>query len=216
MAAKPPNRFQVQNKFLPLTRIREEWVTVIGAGRQVALQLVALGIPKLSVIDPALVEPRHVTSQGYRADDVGKPKVDCIGDVCHQAEPRLDYTGVQDAFRPAMAVGSCVFCCVDSFTARKLIWLSVERRCQLWIDVRLESEAFRVFSAEDESSKRRYAATLAARAAKRRKASSSSICIAGLAASLAVYQFTRYLRDLPLQHDVTFDPGTSSYITRDE
>ena len=194
--------------------------TIIGAGavgRQLALQLVALSVAKLTVIDPALVDRDNATTRGYRADDVGKPKVDCVGDVCHQTEPLLDYTGIQDAFRPAMAVGTSVFCCVDNSSTRKLIWLSVERRCHFWADVRLDGEVVRVLTADDEPGKRRFATTLSAKTAKRRAASPHLICMAGLAASLAVYQFTRFLRGLPLHYDVTFDPVAGRYeIARDE
>ena len=52
MADLSPNRFERQEDLIPRRRILEESATVIGVGaigRQIALQLVAIGIPKLQV-----------------------------------------------------------------------------------------------------------------------------------------------------------------------
>jgi len=215
MAAKPPDRFALQNKLISTTRIRDEAVTIVGSGavgRQIALQLVALGISKLTIIDPAVIEAGDVTSAGFRLDDVGHPKVDGVGDICHRTNPLLDFTGLQVRFRPGLFPGTSLFCCVDLAAYRKAIWLGVERRCRFWADIRLSGEALRVLVASDDVSKRRYAAALTEKSSKRRrKALPTLICTAGLAASLVVHQFTRYLRGLAVDEDVTFDPLAGRY-----
>lgn len=219
MAVRPPR----QRPFLqPITlaRIRAENVTIFGAGgagRQLALQLVSLGITKITVVDPTRVIRRHLASEGYRADDVGRPKVDCLGDVCHQAQPLLDYAGLPVPYRTGDAFGTSVFCCASSMSERKQVWSKVQGTCRFLCDVRLDGETLRILTASDESSRRRFATTLAREAAKVRRTSPSLISTAGLAASLAVHQFTHYLRDLPLQHETTLNVATGRIETlRDE
>ncbi|MBL9085444.1 MAG: ThiF family adenylyltransferase [Planctomycetales bacterium] len=219
MAAQPP-RQQPFIQPITLTRVRAEHVTILGAGgagRQLALQLVSLGITKLTVVDPSRVMRRHLASEGYRTDDVGRPKVDCLGDVCHQAQPLLDYVGLQVAYRTVDVFCTSVFCCASAPSERKQVWSKVQGTCRYLCDVRLDGETLRILTATDESSRRRFATTLAREAAKVGRASPSLISTAGLAASLAVHQFTRYLSDLPRQHETTLNVATGRIGTlRDE
>ena len=53
-ARRVPDRFDRQQELVPRDRRLRETVTVIGVGaigRQVALQLTALGVPKLQLLD---------------------------------------------------------------------------------------------------------------------------------------------------------------------
>ena len=59
-----PDRFERQEELVPRERILREVVTVIGVGaigRQVALQLTALGVPKLQLVDFDRVERSNIT-----------------------------------------------------------------------------------------------------------------------------------------------------------
>ncbi|MBL9091499.1 MAG: ThiF family adenylyltransferase [Planctomycetaceae bacterium] len=191
MAVKPPNRRQ--HKSAAGRRVPYEHVTIVGAGaagRQLALQLVAFGIPKLTVIDPALVQEGHIRSAGYLADDVGMPKVDAVGGLCHRTNPQLDFTGVQDRLRPEHPLRDAVFCCVGSIRDRRSIWGCTKSQCRLWIDVRLVGDKIQVLTARDEPSRRAYVATLAAQP-RREWSTSPPIYQAAMAASLAVAQFAR-------------------------
>lgn len=211
-----PDRFERQEELVPRERILREVVTVIGVGaigRQVALQLTALGVPKLQLIDFDGVEPSNVTTQGYYAEDVGRLKVDATAGACYQIEPRLDLELIPDRFRPALSLGTSVFCCVDSISARAAIWRSVASRCRFWGDGRMLGEALRVLVAADQGRKH-YATTLfpQAEAQAGRCTSRSTIYAASLAAALLVQQFTRYLRGLPLDVDATFNLLAGEYI----
>ena len=211
-----PDRFERQEELVPRERILREVVTVIGVGaigRQVALQLTALGVPKLQLIDFDGVEPSNVTTQGYYADDVGRLKVDATAGACYQIEPRLDLELIPDRFRPALSLGTSVFCCVDSISARAAIWRSVASRCRFWGDGRMLGEALRVLVAADQRRKH-YATTLfpQAEAQAGRCTSRSTIYAANLAAALLVHQFTRYLWGLPLDVDATFNLLAGEYI----
>lgn len=102
--------------------LQNTWATVIGCGsigRQVALQLTAMGIPKLQLIDFDEVVRTNITSQGFLTDDVGRPKVEAVGDSCHQIEHLLAVEEIKDRYRPSQEIGPNVFCCVDSISARE-------------------------------------------------------------------------------------------------
>lgn len=212
-----PDRFDRQAELVPRERILREIVTVIGVGaigRQVALQLTALGVPKLQLVDFDEVERSNVTSQGYFMDDIGRPKVQATGDACYQIEHLLAVEEIPDRFRPTQEIGTSVFCCVDSISTRAAIWRSVGVRCRFWADGRMLGETLRLLVAGAEQGRRHYATTLfpQADAQAGRCTSRSTIYIASLAAALLVHQFTRYLRDLPLDVDATFNLLAGEYV----
>jgi sulfur carrier protein ThiS adenylyltransferase len=192
-------------------------VTVIGVGaigRQVALQLTALGVPKLQLIDHDKVTRTNITSQGYLTDDVGRPKVEATGDMCHQIEHLLAVEEIKDRFRPAQEIGTSIFCCVDSIGSRAAIWRSVESRCRFWGDGRMLGETIRILSATPQSRRKHYATTLFPQAEAQAGSctSRSTIYAASLAAALLVHQFTRYLRDLPIDPDASFNLLAGEYV----
>jgi sulfur carrier protein ThiS adenylyltransferase len=217
MASQPLDRFDRQQELVPRERILRETVTVIGVGaigRQIALQLAALGVPKLQLLDFDIVEPTNVTSQGYLMDDVGRPKVHATADLCQQVEHMLDVEEIHDRFRPTREIGTSIFCCVDSISTRAAIWRSVEHRCRFWADGRMLGETVRALVATAEQGRKQYATTLfpQAEAQPGRCTSRSTIYAASLAAALLVHQFTRYLRDLPLDVDAIFNLLAGEYI----
>jgi sulfur carrier protein ThiS adenylyltransferase len=219
-ARHQPDRFERQAELVPRERLLQEIATVIGVGaigRQVALQLAALGIPKIQLIDPDTVELTNVTTQAYLADDVGRAKVHAAADMCQQIEPMLDVEEIQDRFRPSLTIGTAVFCCVDSIAARAAIWRNVERRALFWADGRMLGETVRVLIATTDQGRGHYRETLfpEEEAQAGRCTSRSTIYAASLAAALMVHQFTRYLRKLPVDVDATFNLLAGEYVVAD-
>ena len=212
-----PDRFGRQEELIPRERILRESATVIGVGaigRQVALQLAALGIPKLQLVDFDGVEVSNVTSQGYLADDVGRPKVQATADLCQQIEHLLDVEEIKDRYRPSQQLGTAVFCCVDSISTRATIWRSVQSRCHFWADGRMLGEVVRVLAVAGDQGRKHYATTLfpQGEAQAGRCTSRSTIYAAALAAALLVHQFTRYLRNVLLDVDGTFNLLAGDYV----
>lgn len=123
----PQDRFIRQQELVPRNRLAELTVTVIGlgaVGRQVALQLAAIGTPRVQLIDFDAVELLNVTTQGYFAQtDLGHPKVEATGQAVRMLDPGIQVITIADRFRPAHAIGEAAFCCVDSISARSAIWL---------------------------------------------------------------------------------------------
>ena len=211
------DRFDRQSGLVPTDRLQNTWATVIGVGsigRQVALQLTALGVPKLQFIDPDEVTRTNITSQGYLTDDVGRPKVQATGDACHQLEHLLAVEEIHDRYRRAQETGPNVFCCVDSISARAAIWRSLQTRCEFWADGRMLGENIRVLAANADHGRAHYPTTLFAQGEAQVGSctSHSTIYSANLAAALMVHQFTRHLRGLPIDPDATFNLLAGEYV----
>ena len=147
-----PSRFIRQQELVPQDRLREVKATVIGVGaigRQVALQLGAIGCPRIQLIDFDAVDFANVTTQGYYSSDIGQPKIQATAEAIRRIDPSIIVETIADRFRPKQDIGEAVFCCVDSITAREAIWRSAGRRCRFWTDGRMLGEVLRVLTAGD-------------------------------------------------------------------
>jgi sulfur carrier protein ThiS adenylyltransferase len=98
-----------------------------------------------------------------------------------------------------------MFCCVDSISARSAIWRSVANRCACWIDGRMQGEVMRILTVTDEKARAHYATTLFQQVEAQAGACTARgvIYTAAIAAGLMVHQFTRWLRQLPLDMDLS-------------
>jgi hypothetical protein len=146
------NRFARQEELVPRAIIDNLQVTVIGVGaigRQIALQLAAMGAKRLQLIDFDRVEWTNVTTQGYLARDVGQSKVNAAACAIREIEPAIELALVYDRYRPKLKLGEAVFCCVDSISARAAIWRSAGTVCRFWCDGRMLGEVIRVLSVAD-------------------------------------------------------------------
>jgi len=204
------DRFQRQTDLVPADRLAQLSITVIGVGaigRQVALQLAAIGATQLTLIDFDTVDVTNITTQGYRCADLERRKVDATKAAILEIEPDADVAIVPDRFRPQHAVGDAVFCGVDSISARAAIWRSVANRCQFWADGRMRGEVLRVLTAADEPSRRHYGSTLFAQAEAQPGpcTAKSTIYAASIAAGLMLHQFTRWLRGMSVDADLSLN-----------
>jgi molybdopterin-synthase adenylyltransferase len=204
------DRFSRQAELVPADRLAESSTTVIGVGaigRQVALQLAALGVRRVQLIDFDLVELTNVTSQGYWSTDIGHPKVRATKKAIARIDPVIEVEAICDRYRPRMDLGSAVFCCVDSIDARAAIWRSAGSSCQFWADGRMLGEVIRVLTAVDSAARGHYSTTLfpGSQAQQGRCTSRSTIYAAAIAAGLMAHQFTRWLRGLPTDRDLSLN-----------
>jgi sulfur carrier protein ThiS adenylyltransferase len=204
------DRFVRQQDFVPQERLVDLSATVIGVGaigRQVALQLAAIGVRRLQLVDFDVVDVTNVTTQGYRLADVDRAKVDATRDDLFALDPTLDVRAVSDRYRPRMHVGDAVFCCVDSISARAVIWKAAGGACRFWADGRMRGEVIRVLAAHDEAGRRRYGLSLFPQqeAQVGACAAQGAIYAASIAAGMMVHQFSRWLRDLPVEDDASLN-----------
>jgi hypothetical protein len=212
-----PERDLRQRELVPPERLAACQALVIGVGaigRQVALQLAAVGVPFLVLYDHDTVAVENLATQGYRPDQLGLNKADATALDCQRLNPTTHTVPTGEHFRRSAAnqitVGDSslmVFCCVDSIATRKIIWESVRFRAALFLDGRMSAEVIRVLAADHPATDGSYAETLfeASEAFAGSCTARSTIYSASIAAGLMVAQMTRWLRQLPVDTDVTLN-----------
>ena len=121
---------------------------------------------------------------------------------------------VGDRYRPKLAVGEALFCCVDSIETRAAIWRSAGRRVQFWADGRMLADTIRILVAADEAGRRHYPTTLfpESEAHPGRCAAINTFDTAEIAAGLMVHQFRRWLRGMPVDADTSFNVLASELV----
>ena len=205
-------RFDRQRELIPPERMASVAATVIGVGaigRQVALQLAAIGVPRLQLVDFDHVEITNVTSQGYLWEDaqLKRSKVVATRQAIRKTDPHIATEIIEDRYRPQLDVHDVVFCCVDSISARAAIWRSLQGRVRFWADGRMLGEVLRVLAVADDHGRYSYSQTLFPQAEAQQGSctSRSTIYAASIAAGVMVHQFTRWMRSLPVDVDTSLN-----------
>ena len=200
-------RYIRQKDIVPADRLAACKATVIGVGaigRQVALQLTAMGIPRLQLTDFDTVDVSNLASQGYLEADLGKLKVEATAVLCKQINPHIELQLAKHAFRRSMETGDVVFCAVDKIYTRRLIWESVKNQVTFFADGRMTAEVLRILAVCDPDSRKHYPTTLfnTEEAFEGPCTAKTTIYCANIAAGLMIAQFTKYLRQLPIDPDI--------------
>jgi hypothetical protein len=200
-------RYSRQRDIVPAERLMACKASIIGVGaigRQVAMQLAAMGIPKLHLIDPDVVEASNLASQGYLEDDLGRHKVNATADICQNVNHHLEVHEVKERFRRSMETGDTIFCCVDRIDTRRLVWDAVKHKVNFYCDGRMSAEVLRILTACDYKSRKHYPSTLftAEEAFTGPCTAKTTIYCANVAAGLMLAQFTKYLRQMPVEPDI--------------
>ena len=200
-------RYSRQRDIIPAERIAECKATVIGVGaigRQVALQLTAMGIPWLQLVDFDKVEISNLASQGYAEMDIGKLKVKTTAKLCEWIDSSIEIHTLAERFRRSMEIGNVVFCAVDSIQVRQLIWGAVADKILFFSDGRMSAEVVRILTACDSNSRYHYPKTLFSteEAYTGSCTAKTTIYCANIAAGFMLAQFTKYLRLLPIDPDI--------------
>ena len=196
------DRFERQHDLVPMDRLAQLTATVIGVGaigRQVALQLAAIGARRLELVDFDRVEMSNVTTQGYLAGDVGQLKVDATRRAVELIDPTIVGSNCRRSVSGQAASGRCrLLLRRQHFGPSRHL---AGRRAPLpilgrWSNAgRGDPRARRPRTAP---SRDHYASTLfpQAEAQLGQCTSRSTIYAAAVAAGLMVHQFSRWLRRL--------------------
>ena len=211
-------RFSRQQGLVPRERLEHLTATVIGVGaigRQVALQLAALGVRSFILIDHDTVDLSNVTTQGYSLDDVGQHKVHALASTLQHYDGQIGTAEVPDRFRPNGHASEVIFCCVDSIDTRAAIWRRVGRGVEFWADGRMRGEVLRILVAADDASRKHYPTTLFPEAEAQAGACTarSTLYAASIAAGLLLHQFVRWLRRQDVDADLSLNLLASEMTT---
>jgi len=203
------NRFLRQASLVPREALADlTLTTVVGVGaigRQVALQLAALGVRQLVLVDFHVVEATNTSTQGYLQAALGLAKVEATAQAVRRIDPTIRLELVADRFRPNQSVGDALFCCVDAIATRVAIWRSARRRRQFWCDGRMLGEVMRILTVAESQGREHYATTLfhPSEAQTGTCTARGVLYTASIAAGFMVHQFTRWLRGLPVDPDLS-------------
>ena len=205
-----------QRGLVPPERLARCHTVVLGVGaigRQVALQLAALGISRMTLFDDDVVQAENLASQGYWPTDIHHPKVKATAELCRRIHPPLSVTAVAERFKRSTGrelpgdSEQVLFCCVDSIVTRRMIWETVRWSARLFVDGRMSAEVLRVLAAGEPALDDSYPRTLfsAEDAYVGACTARSTIYTASLVAGLMVHQFAKWLRGLPVDTDLTLN-----------
>lgn len=209
-------RNQRQRDLVPPERLAACNAMVIGVGaigRQVALQLAAIGIHCMALYDPDRVKVENLATQGFWESDVGSTKVSAVAKMAKQQFPKLEIHTFAERFRRSDAQRwstsrqIAVFACVDSIDARKLIWEATKDKAHFFVDGRMAAEVIRVLASDKPNVDQHYPTTFFAanEAYAGECTAKSTIFTANISAGLMVGQFSRWLRRLPVVKEQVFN-----------
>lgn len=209
-------RNQRQHDLVPPERLAACNAMVLGVGaigRQVALQLAAIGIRCMALYDPDRVKVENLATQGFWESDIGSTKVSAVAKQAKQQFPQLELHQFPERFRKSDAQRwstnrqLAVFVCVDSIEARKLIWEAVKDKAHFFVDGRMAAEVIRVLASDTPNVDQHYSTTLfaASEAYAGECTAKSTIFTANIAAGLMVGQFSRWLRRVPVVKEQVFN-----------
>mgnify|MGYP002132223573 CR=1 FL=1 len=111
--------------------------------------LAAAGFPRLRLIDPDVVEDINLGTQMWPERFLGAPKVLAAADLCRElCQETVVETAVRHFGREDMPKtrDSVVFCCVDSFTARRQIFAICQKLVGFFVDGRMGAEVFHTYA----------------------------------------------------------------------
>ena len=200
-------RYTRQADIVPADRMADLTVTIVGVGaigRQIALQLAAMGVSKLQLIDFDRVEIENFCCQGYLEHDLEMLKVDATSRMCRMINSQVAVEQIGERFQRSASVGEVLFCCVDSIDTRKFIWQAVKDRVSVLVDTRMSASVARVIAVVDSIGREHYPTTLfgAGEAYQGSCTAKSTIYTANIAAGLAIAQFTKWMCRLPVDPDI--------------
>jgi len=127
-------------------------VHVIGVGAigsYIAETLAKMGVKKIYVYDPDVVELHNLPNQVYGLKDEGKKKVEALASYLRETcgvEVKAADTEVGEG---KYNFSGIIFLCVDSMAARKEIWdkyLKLNINVDLLIEVRMGAEVGRIYT----------------------------------------------------------------------
>jgi sulfur carrier protein ThiS adenylyltransferase len=214
-------RYSRQKDIVPLGVLINTEISVIGVGaigRNVSLQLAAMGIQNLHLLDFDKVEESNIASQGYLEGDIDKYKVDATGKLCKKINATINLRAEKDRFRLNTTLGQIVFLCVDSIDTRSHIWQAVRDNVKFFVDGRMSAEVYRVLTVTSPKEGEYYDKTLFPEADAQQGActAKTTIFCANAVSSWMVSNFAKWMREMPIAKDMLVNMLSNEIIMNSE
>ena len=186
----------------PLLAQYHSVVISVGAiGRQVAVQLAAMGAPVLTLIDDDVVAVENLAVPGYAPAELGLAKVEAAAQACRHQNPDTLVEPLMRRFARSFRISPqrerlAVFACVDSIQGRRTVWDALHAQAAFFADGRMAGEVLRVLASTDPPVDSYYPSTLfeAAQAHPAPCTGRSTLYAASIAAGLMLARFAMHLR----------------------
>jgi|WetSurMetagenome_2_1015567.scaffolds.fasta_scaffold684144_1 molybdopterin-synthase adenylyltransferase len=164
-----------------------------GVGRQVALQLAALGVPQLQLIDARTVGRSTHAAEGYAREDVARPRVHAVAQLCHDMNPQLEIHAWRRRSLRGLDLGGAVFLCTEPPHVSPSLTASAGRSVEFWGRCRIVGTIIRLdFRLDGDSVAQRAADPRSGTDSPSRRTTSLPIHIASVAAGLLISEFVRF------------------------
>lgn len=218
MTTTSPDRAVRQRDLVPPPALADYHVLVVGVGaigRQVALQLAALGATAMTIVDDDVVAVENLAVQGYAPHEIGLAKVEAVATSCRTLLPEVELDARPERFtRASLHSLSCltgrwrpklaVFACVDGMGGRRIVFETVRHHAALLVDGRMAGETLRVLTSPNPAQDGYYPTTLFEdnRAHPAPCTGRSTLYAASVAAGLMLGRFAQTLRGQVPARDV--------------
>lgn len=121
----------------------ETQIRIIGVGaigKQIATQLASIGFNNMTLQDMDVVDESNCGTQGFCPASIGNKKVEVVKDLCLALNPEARIKTIDTEFtNNSEADDSVVFMCVDSMSAREMIYSVIDQRFTTVIDTRMNA-----------------------------------------------------------------------------
>lgn len=194
----------------PRARLSNFVVTVVGldaVGRQVALQLAALGVQRLQLVDSRRVSSRTYVVEGFNADDIGSPRIHAAAQLCHQINPQLDIRIYVRRSLRSLQLGDAVIISAEPIRVSRYIRQLVEGSVGFVSVCNFDRSGARIDIARDGVSLKTIAHRIHQidRPANSLTPMSLGISVASIAAGLVVAEVIRYALGIRNSRTIRFD-----------
>lgn len=190
-------------------------ILIVGCGavgREVAIQLAAMGAKNISLCDFDIVEPTNVTTQGYRKKDLGKSKVSALASAMRELdlEGDMKICSINGLFEPEVlkTPPKVIFNCPDNMMARRQVYEYAANapEVELLIDGRMMGANLNILANTRDMFPQYEKSLFADSEAMEGRCTNRSnrFCAAGLA-SLLVGQYSNHMRKLPMMNDMLWN-----------
>lgn len=191
-------------------------IHVVGAGAigsTVCEMLARLGVPMLIIHDFDTVSPHNIANQMFRHKDIGRPKVECVEEMCKEINPDIEIITNEGGWNPGLKMSGIVILAVDNIEIRRAIVKEhlTSDKVQLVMDFRMRLEDAQHYAADwsIEAHKEKLLASMDFTEAEAKEATPTNAC----GTTLAIVPTIRTIVSMGVANMINFVKGSDIATT---